>query len=173
MASCATCGTSILFGGVKAGGFRFCGKKCAERSTFLATVSSIPDDLVRDEASKVFASTCPQCGGAGPVDLRYHHRVHSLIYLTQWKSHASLSCAACAKKKQIGSIFYCAGLGWWGFPFGLIVTPVQIGRNISEIAKGKRDQPSDALLRHVRLTIAQQSPAPGAPTPYVRDPAAY
>src|SRR5438105_2023640 len=155
MASCATCGTTILFGGINAGGMRFCNKKCAEKCIFLATAQSIPDDLVRSEAARVFAGQCPKCGGEGPTDLRFHHRVHSMIYLTQWKSHASMSCAACAKKQQIGSIFYCAGLGWWGFPFGLVITPVQIVRNINEIAKAKRTEPSEALLRHVRLVIAQ------------------
>src|SRR4051812_17521519 len=132
MASCATCGTTILFGGVNAGGLKFCGKKCAAKNTLLTAAMAVPDDLVFSEALQVFEGKCPQCGGDGPIDLRYSHRIHSLVYISQWKSIGLISCAQCAKKKQLGSIAYCAGLGWWGFPWGIIGTPIQIARNISE-----------------------------------------
>ncbi len=168
MATCATCGLTILFGGVRDSGFRFCGKKCAEKCTLLQAIRAVPEDLVLSEATRVFNGPCPECGGNGPVDMRFHHHIHSLIYLTSWKSHGNVSCAACAKKRQVGAILYCGALGWWGIPFGVLGTPVQIGRNVTETVRSKRVQPSKALLQHVRQTIAKQNP-----TPYVRSPGAF
>jgi hypothetical protein len=48
-------------------------------------------------------------------------------------------------------------LGWWGFPWGLIMTPVQIGKNIFGIVKSPDDsKPSEKLENLVRANIASQ-----------------
>jgi hypothetical protein len=47
-------------------------------------------------------------------------------------------------------------LGWWGFPWGLILTPVQIGRNLFGLVRSPSSfAPSAQLERIVRLTIAE------------------
>ncbi|MDM8544830.1 hypothetical protein QUF90_27500 [Desulfococcaceae bacterium HSG9] len=46
-------------------------------------------------------------------------------------------------------------LGWWGFPWGLIMTPIQVVRNIVEIFKAPDgSQPSEKLNNIVRVGIA-------------------
>ena len=51
-------------------------------------------------------------------------------------------------------------LGWWGFPWGLLVTPMQIARNISALTRRPDPlTPSPELLRAARIHIATQAVA--------------
>jgi len=52
--------------------------------------------------------------------------------------------------------------GWWGFPWGIIYTPVQISRNIGAMLR--RDETMSAspeLEQMVRLNLASQAVAKG------------
>ena len=172
MATCDTCGTTILFGGVKTDGFHFCGKKCASRIALLHSMRAVAQERIDAEADNVFNSTCPVCNGPGPVDLRFSHTITSLLYVTFWKSKPILACAKCGRKKQILGLVHCTFLGWWGIPWGIIRTPFMIGANIKALKAGKSTTPSDALKKHIRVKLAQQSPPVASATPYVRDPSA-
>jgi hypothetical protein len=43
--------------------------------------------------------------------------------------------------------------GWWGFPFGLLVTPWQLMKNVSGLMRSS-DHPSGELERIVKLDLA-------------------
>lgn len=172
MANCASCGSTIVVGGVTQSGLRFCGKKCAQNSALLVAAQSLPPDLVEQQVRALFQAACPKCGGEGPVDIRFNHRITSALYLTWWKTKSSVSCAKCAKKEQWGAIAHCMILGWWGFPWGIVGAPVQIGRNVSELLKAKSTEPSEALRLHVRRQLAANPPAEGVMSPYLRVPGA-
>ena len=44
--------------------------------------------------------------------------------------------------------------GWWGFPFGLIMTPVQVMRNLAGIFGGPNPaSPSPALEKLIRRRL--------------------
>jgi hypothetical protein len=45
--------------------------------------------------------------------------------------------------------------GWWGFPWGLLVTPVQVVRNIVNVMSSPDElRPSEKLRNIVRQNIA-------------------
>jgi hypothetical protein len=45
--------------------------------------------------------------------------------------------------------------GWWGFPWGILVTPVQVVRNIVNLVKNPDEKkPSETLRNIVRQSIA-------------------
>ena len=81
--------------------------------------------------AKLWQGQCPKCHGPGPVDLYKSFRVHSLVFMTQWKTLPQIACRSCGRKAQLTDALYSLALGWWGFPWGLLMTPVQIGRNIA------------------------------------------
>ncbi len=58
------------------------------------------------------------------------------MVLTSWSSKPKLSCKSCATKRQLGAMAFSSVAGWWGLPWGLVMTPVQIIRNIVEMAGG-------------------------------------
>ena len=156
MAKCASCGTIIVFGGKKQGDLRFCSDKCYGQKVFLQTASQVPEDVVRRRVEEVHLGTCPICKGRGPCDAHTSYRVWAFFRISRWYSVAQISCRSCGVKSQLKSIAFSFFLGWWS-PFGLIMTPVQIIRNIMEIKSNQPLlRPSPRLEQLVRNDIAKQ-----------------
>jgi len=45
------------------------------------------------------------------------------------RSRPLICCRSCGVKSKLGSTAYSALLGWWGFRWGILITPLQIVRN--------------------------------------------
>lgn len=163
MADCNHCGKTILFGGRTIDGARYCSAACAGRHPLLARAEQVPEHVLQKHVHDWHHSACPRCNRPGPIDVYRHHRVHSFVLLTQWHTRQSVSCRRCGRRSQIASALYSAALGWWGLPWGLVVTPVQVGRNLAAVFRGAPPAPSDAFRRLVRLQLAQQTLAPPKP----------
>jgi len=158
MARCAFCNTFILIGGEKVGDQRFCNAECARKGEFARFAGRVPDDLVHNETLKLHSGECPHCAGIGPVDVHTTYRVWSALVMTQWSSRPVVCCGSCATKRALGDTAYSFLLGWWGFPWGIVMTPVQVVRNI--VALVRRPDPSEptpALKQMVRMQIAQNA----------------
>ena len=163
MAQCSTCSKTILFGGEKAEGLRFCNEQCLAAGKVLLESRRIPADVVARALVEVVDGKCPVCGGPGPVELFLSHRVFSAVVVTSWKSVPQISCRRCATKSQLGSTLSSLLLGWWGIPWGLVVTPVQIARNLAGLArKADRENPSKELEEFVRARLASQAQTPAS-----------
>jgi hypothetical protein len=92
------------------------------------------------------------------VDVHTSHRVWSALLITSWHSIPLVACRRCGVASQLGSALYSIVLGWWGFPWGLFVTPVQVIRNFTSMARGPDPaQPSDELSHLVRMSMAAQA----------------
>jgi len=178
MAKCAYCGTGIWMGGVRAGEKRYCNRKCYEEGTVIAAANQVSPDIIREQTDLLHRGNCPKCKGRGPVDIHTSHLVYSMLVLTRWSSTRQLSCRACGVKDQLSKAGICLVAGWWGIPWGLLLTPVQITRNIiGLVSPPDPARPSPALERLVRVHIGTQllaqsraaalqaAPAPAAPTP--------
>jgi len=54
--------------------------------------------------------------------------------------------------------FFSLFLGWWGFPWGLLLTPIQIGRNVFGMVRPPEpSKASSQLEKIVRMTLASQA----------------
>jgi hypothetical protein len=157
MAQCNYCGTTIIFGGTRDGNFRFCNNKCHTNAYALRLAQNVPADVLDRQAEEVFRGNCPRCRGLGPIDVHKVHRVWSALVLTSWSSGQQVSCRSCATKSQLGALLFCLGLGWWGFPWGLILTPVQITRNIVGMCTRQNpSQPSPELRKLLQVALGMQ-----------------
>jgi hypothetical protein len=158
MAKCGYCGSMILFGGVTAGGRRFCNAQCAQSGQWLQVAAQIPADVVEKQVWEVHQGLCPVCKGRGPVDIHMGYQVWSALVLTSWKNTQRLSCRSCGIKHQLSNLAFSLVAGWWGFPLGLIMTPVQIFRNIAGMVGGPDPmKPSDKLESVVRMHLGQRA----------------
>jgi|SRR5579863_2666675 len=158
MAKCGYCGSTIIMGGAYAGGQRYCNNRCANNAAVLAVAQHIPQEVFEQQVEQVYRGNCPRCGGAGPVDVHKIHQVWSVLVLTRWSSRLQVSCRSCATKSQLGGAAFSAVCGWWGIPWGLILTPVQITRNVMGMFGGpKGSQASDALRRLVLVNMGAQA----------------
>lgn len=158
MASCNACGTTIIFGGKTIGGQRFCNDTCARNGPILFRAAQLSDSDVRVLALRIHGGKCPKCSGSGPVDVRTSHQVWSAIFFTRWKSTQHISCRRCGIKSQAGDLIISAVAGWWGFPWGLLMTPIQVARNILGMALAPTPTlPSPKLLQRARLLLAERT----------------
>jgi hypothetical protein len=160
MSKCAYCGTTILLGGVRQGNLQFCNTRCEQSAYLVHLAQAVPADVLERQMQEVFRGNCPKCNGLGPIDVHKVHQVWSALILTRWSSSQQVSCKSCATKSQLGGILFSLALGWWGFPWGLILTPVQVVRNIAEICSGPDpSQPSQGLRNVVLINIARMAQA--------------
>lgn len=162
MARCEYCGSTILFGGTQEGPFRFCNDRCATSAPLVVASRDLPETLVDQQSWAVYQGACPACGGVGPVDVQTSYRVWSALLLTSWSSRPQVACRSCGVKSKLGDALFSVVLGWWGFPWGLIVTPVQVIRNLVGLASSPPNAPSDALRKLVRVHLAAQAMEAGA-----------
>lgn len=158
MAKCGYCGSTIIMGGVRAGDQRFCNNKCHQNAQILSVTKNVPPDVLERKVEEIWSGDCPKCRRRrGPVDVHKVHQVWSAVVLTQWVTKAQVSCRSCATKRQLGGAAYSFFLGWWGFPWGLILTPVQITRNIIGMSSGPdARRASDNLRKLVLVNLGAQ-----------------
>ncbi len=165
MASCDACGSTIIFGGKQSGGYRFCNAKCEAKGGLVRVASQIPADQADAQARAIHAGNCPICRGPGPVDVHTAHQVWSALVVTSWKSSPNLCCKSCGRNKQLAAAGLSLVAGWWGFPWGLLMTPIQVGRNLAALAGPDPSAPSPKLQKIARLILAQQALAQAQPPP--------
>jgi hypothetical protein len=163
MAACDCCGSSILFGGTAVGSLRFCSEPCAGNGrAMVKAISAVPQEEIVKQVRAIHEGKCPRCGGPGPVDLHTRHKVASMLFVTRWSSDAVVCCRRCGRLGQFGSLLSSLLLGWWGFPWGLVLTPVQVSRNLLGMAFGPDPRAaSPALEKMVSIRLASRL-TPGA-----------
>jgi hypothetical protein len=158
MAKCGYCGSTFFLSGLRSGANRFCSKKCQHKARLLEISRAAPADIVEREVEKVYRGNCPKCGQLGPIDAHKYFEVWSLIYLTRWAASQQISCRSCATKRQLGALFFSLFCGWWGVPWGLIITPMQIFRNIRAMwRKSDSSGPSSDLRTLIQLEIGRRA----------------
>lgn len=145
MAQCSNCGTMILFGGERFGDLRFCNLNCLRTSVMFNYSKEIPPEIVAQRAMQIREGSCPNCNGSGPVDLHFGHTIISVLVMTQWNTKPLLGCRSCGLTHQLKSCVFCLFCGWWGFPWGLLGTPIQITRNLAAMFRGVPAEPSPEL----------------------------
>jgi DNA-directed RNA polymerase subunit RPC12/RpoP len=157
MAKCDYCGSTIIMGGVRVGQQRFCNNKCRNNAYILSVSQNVPPDVLEKQIEEVWRGNCPKCRGLGPVDVHKSYQIWSALVLTRWTSNQQLSCRSCGTKRQTSALFFSLFCGWWGFPWGLILTPVQVTRNIVQMTKGPDSStPSADLRKLVQVNIGSQ-----------------
>lgn len=171
MARCGTCNTIILFGAMKDGDRSFCNPGCHEAMLLERASKAIPEEVIRGRLEEIHRSDCPVCAGPGPVDLHESHHVWSLIVFTSSQRKVQLSCQSCGTRARLMATVSSGLFGWWGMPWGLIMTPVQIVRNLAGLAGGPDPEiPSEALERAVRLDVASSLFVPAPPSSSQAEP---
>jgi hypothetical protein len=151
MATCASCGKAIESGGIRLGDRMFCDGTCLDQARKLDGTAPALGRGAAGLARQIHSGPCPICQGPGPVDVHDHYWVWSALVLTRWGTRQQVSCRRCAVKSQLGGIAQSAVLGWWGFPWGFIFTPLQIVRNaIAIFTPPSPEEPSDRLRAFAR-----------------------
>lgn len=76
------------------------------------------------------ALPCPDCGNTkDKLNGTICHTVKSFIFFTTYGTKPVIACPDCLNKANNSATLSTALLGWWGFPWGLLKTPLYIYRN--------------------------------------------
>ncbi|WP_298578319.1 hypothetical protein [uncultured Luteimonas sp.] len=170
MRRCHACNFWIPLGGIQEGGHEYCCDVCVEDGPVFPLSRQLPAADVRLKALKIHSGRCPHCEGPGPVEVRASYRVWSAVVLTHWSTRHRISCRRCGFRSQLRGLATSAALGWWGLPLGVLVTPVQIVRNlVAMVWVPDPQEPSRELLRQASLQLAQERLAARADRPSSRD----
>ena len=155
--ACPSCGNSVLFGGIKEGNKRYCSKKCFQLDEINRIAAKIPDNIVDALVVKLHDGHCPKCHGAGPIDIHKSYSIYSVVIYTKWKTIEHLLCKKCATKQQVSDLAGSLLLGWWGIPFGILITPIISLSNVIAMMKspGKKG-PTKSLKRWARTMLANK-----------------
>jgi hypothetical protein len=155
MAKCENCGTTYRGGAAVHGKLKFCTHACRDQGKKLELLDNFPPLVIEAEIKKMQVASCGECLATGNIDVHKSHRVHSVILWTSWHTRQNICCSSCGRKHRWKAIGYSAALGWWGIPFGLIVTPIQIIRNIAGMMRSET-RPSSDFIRICRLHLAER-----------------
>jgi hypothetical protein len=165
LGTCQTCGATILFGGVTRDGMKFCKEACAASSVVLNSTKNFTGKMITDRARAIFESECPVCRRPGPLEIYRSHRVISLLVVSFWQTTPRLSCRSCGKNAQLIDLTITSLFGWWGIPHGIIMTPIQIVRNVGGLCAAAPTAPSKELEVFARQSMAAEELAnPGSVT---------
>lgn len=161
MGRCANCRAFIL-GGRKQGDLRYCNDACLQQGFLAPLADRVAPEIVARNLQATHQQPCPICHGPGPVDLYTSHTAWSIFILTSWCSQPQLSCESCGSAAIRKGMVITALCGWWGIPFGLVVTPWQLLNGARSLAnRPLPSHPSEALQHLVKLNvgaaIAQQA----------------
>lgn len=156
MARCTTCGT-LIFGGKKEGSYQFCNDNCYQNGWFIVNTDQISHETIIEHTRTIHEGACPICNEKnGSIDVHTSYKVWSAIIVTQWNNNPQVSCRPCGIKSQTYSAFFSLFFGWWGVPWGVLVTPAQIIKNIMALAiPPNPDIPSKKLERMVRINLGK------------------
>ena len=153
MATCRSCGQFIIGGIRDDEGRRYCQEACRQRGLFAAVSEKVPEEFVARHVAAIHQGTCPKCAGPGPVDVHTSHTVWSLLVITSWRSSPQVCCRSCGVNAKIKAALVSGVAGWWGFPFGLLITPVQIARNLGGIFFAPDESKPSAELEKVARSL--------------------
>ncbi|OOG61563.1 hypothetical protein B0E46_16510 [Rhodanobacter sp. B04] len=118
----------------------------------------IPEHEVAQYAQAIKRGPCPRCHGReSGIEVRESYWVWSALVLTKWQTKRVACCRKCGVRENWNALGFCIGLGWWGIPAGILITPYQIVRNLLAIAsRSERAAPSKALLVLAKRNLLAQ-----------------
>lgn len=154
MSTCATCSKWIMFGGKRVESRRYCSKKCMAADEYGRLAASIPAAEIEQLATKLRSTHCSSCGSHEPVDVFPSYFVYSAILWTSWRKKRNLSCRSCGRKQQVKELAASLLLGWWGIPFGLIVTPIIVMANVVGMIRNPMARPPGKDLKEYAKLVA-------------------
>src|SRR5258706_4353758 len=159
MAICDFCGASHRGEHASVGTLRFCTQSCADRGRILQTLDLFPSSAINSYVENTRSGRCAECGAQAPSNIHKSYRVYSVLIYTSWKTLIHYCCQRCGRGHQGSSIVFSGLFGWWGFPFGILLTPWLIFKNIVEMTH-RDDTASDDLRRIRKIELASRLQEP-------------
>jgi hypothetical protein len=160
--TCDHCGKSTFPNGFVDRGQRFCSEACLQTLRSLEATANMPAHEILDHALRIRSGACPKCGRRNGInEARRQYWVWSALVFASWGHDCRIQCRRCAVRGNLECIAACLLLGPWSIK-GIVLTPVQIVRNIGEMMKADAESPSEECLWLTRLQLGRERIEAGA-----------
>ena len=156
MARCDTCGNMVVFGGEHWNGMDFCSEECLQVAVTASQAEGVPEDVVLQRATALRNERCPWCGGEGPNDIHSTWSIASLLIITYRSKKEMFGCSSCGFKHKIKYFLFTGLCGWWGIPWGILMTPYFEVLNLIGLFRGMPSGPSEELKEFALKQIAKE-----------------
>ncbi|WP_426208965.1 hypothetical protein [Massilia sp. TWP1-3-3] len=156
---CDYCGNSAKKKPLFDQGQQFCSADCLHAARISEAAVDLSAGQIGARALAMRSGACPDCGSSESViEIRYHYRVVSALYFTSYQRKSRFCCVACGRKQNFKSFLFTFFLGWWGVPFGLIMTPTYLIANLGELREQRSGgEPSEDLVRLAKFQLAEKA----------------
>lgn len=156
---CDYCGNSAKKKPLFDQGQRFCSSNCVRAARISEAAVDISAEQIQTLALAIRSGPCPDCRlSESVVEIRFQYRVVSLVLITEYQRKSRLCCVACGRKQNMKAFCLTFFLGWWGVPFGLIMTPTYLIANMGELWENRTvGQASEDLLKLAKLQLAEKA----------------
>lgn len=159
MARCAHCGRSIVFGGKKEQGYRFCRDACRKNAMTMLAVERylelVPPEVIEAEIRFVHQGSCPRCGGEGPVDIHTSYTVWATLVRMGMEDFPTPCCRHCGRRAIMVAVIKSILVGVLCLPVGLVFLPFILVANLIRFLRPPRlSEPSARLRTLVTRNIA-------------------
>lgn len=99
---------------------------------------------------------CPKCGNTNEkLNGTISYTVISYLIFSSFRREPFIACPDCLNKINNNAIISTALLGWWGFPWGFLKTPVYIYRNFKAKSQNRIDRPNDTMLSFTLAKVGE------------------
>jgi len=120
-----------------------------------AQVKELTSVELQELIEKVKGLSCPSFGCDNQaLNGGVFRKVRSYLVLTQYKKNNIIACASCLEKERKRQLIKNTLLGWWGFPWGLIRTPMAIINHFIDNTKKERISES-ILVEFVKQNVGE------------------
>lgn len=100
--------------------------------------------------------SCPICNSKSQkLNATLISTVKSFLIITSYKRELKIACPNCLIKELDKAIISTALLGWWGFPWGIIKTPMYIYYNFDSKKEAHNQMPNNELRSFVLANIGK------------------
>jgi len=155
--ACDFCGQQLGWGAVRTNDYEFCSQKCAEQGRIFDVLKTVPKAQLDDYVMRTHMSECSTCKKNKGIDAHPSYEVWSALVITRWTSSYKIQCVECAKSRQRNSLVFSLIAGWWGVPWGIFITPLQVIRNIGALRSApKVGEPSAKFYKLATTHLAKQ-----------------
>ncbi|MFT4641362.1 MAG: hypothetical protein ACI8T1_004699 [Verrucomicrobiales bacterium] len=146
MATCTYCDSFFFFSGKKEETGNYCNEECQAAGHMMTVSMAFSPEEMEAMVQATHHGACPRCSGPGPVDIHKAHRIASFIMISSWPSESELSCRKCGRKRQASGFIRSGRFGWWSL-HGIILTPIQLTKNIVGMIGGPKPGNPSELVR--------------------------
>lgn len=90
---------------------------------------------------------CPICKSTSQrLNGTISHKLYSIILFTTTRKEVTIACPNCLDEKNNNAALSNFTIGWWSFPFGLIMTPVYMYRDFKAKSNNNNYTANEVML---------------------------